>query len=970
MKSYSKTFKRSALSAAIALVSTGIALPLLAQEAASTAPVEEVIVTGIRQSLIQSADIKREAVGVVDAISAEDIGKFPDTNLAESLQRITGVSIDRSNNEGRQITVRGFGPNFNLVTLNGRTMPSSTALNESGVGRGFNFNELSSSSISAIEVYKTGRADLPTGGIGSTVNIRTAKPFDYDGFTLAGAVKANHDTTNETGSDVTPEFSFITSNTYYDGKFGWLVSGSYSERDSREIQGHVSDTQRADNGVGVDAGIDPNIGFDSSSNNNPNETLYLVRNFNLEVGDTSRKRTNAQFVLQFAPNENIEIDLDYTLSRFEEQRIANSTGLWFGFEGGRSGVARPDGVVNVRDVNQDIDFFGINQFLETHNDSIGINVDWQVNDRLTLNFDAHSSTSESQPDGQFAENIVNIFTMPLIDVGIDFIDGQDVPTPSFTVSQTLPPENVEGDNRRNRLPAGFEDTFDPSTFNPFAQENLQPDIGLQRGFSVENQVTEVKVSGQYDFDDSAGPLQNVKFGASYVDYEYDAGQIFNFVFLTGFDVSQVDFDLVPRGDIGNDFTGSSTLFPTLGFYDPLSVINRASEQGLFGTTNSVDDLVVEETTSLFVSADFETEILSLPFTANVGLRYEQTDTLGQTTTQQPIGTRHRSNAELSTVFADERSSERFTGDYDLFLPNINLGLDVTDDVKVRLSYSETVTRADIGQLSPGTTISTANRPGDQDTGVFSATRGNPGIEPSESENIDLSVEWYYSPGSYASIGLFDKKVSAFLQELVTQEEIIGADGEPVRNASAITRPGCPDSDLPACVSNSNDPGIIFDITRQINSDAEGSVYGVELAWQHTFEMGFGFILNYTAAGGDIEFDVNDFSAQDPLPLPGLSDSANAVLFYENEQFEVRLAYNWRDTFLTSYLGPESEPTFTESYEQYDLSASYNINDSSSIFIEGLNLTDETSRTHGRSKALLRDVFSSGPRFAIGYRAKL
>ena len=929
--------------------------------------IEEVIVTGIRASLTASADIKRDSSGVVDAITAEDIGKFPDTNLAESLQRITGVSIDRSNGEGQQITVRGFGPSFNLVTLNGRTMPTSTALNELGVGRGFNFNELSSASISAVEVYKTGRADLPTGGIGSTVNIRTAKPFDYDGFTLAGSVKANHDTTNVEGSDFTPELSFVTSNTVADGKLGFLVSGSYSERDSREIQGHVSNTQRAINGGGADAGVDRNAGFDANANQNPDDSLFLVRNFNLEVGDTFRERTNAQFVLQFAPNENIEVGLDYTLSRFEEQRIANSTGFWFGFEGTRSGTTRSDGVVNVRDVNQDIDFFGINQILETHNDSIGINVDWQVNDSLNLKFDAHSSKSESQPGGGFAETIVNIFTYPLIDVGLDFVDGQDIPLQSFSASQSLPPA---GDNRGDRIPAEFAENYDPATFNPFSKDSVTADIGVQRGFSVENDITEAKLVGQYDFDGNAGPLQHVKFGTSYVDYEYDSTQVDNFVFLSALDISEIDIDFVPRGSIGNDFKGGSHLSPTLGFYDPISVINAANEEGLFGTAATTNNLVAEETLSLFASAHFDTNIGYMPFTADVGLRYEQTDTTGRTTAQRPVGTRFSSGAELLTVFSDDLSSETVTGDYNLVLPSLDLGLDITDGLKARASYSETITRAPIGLLSPSTNVGNSNRPGDQETGVFTATRGNPGLEPSESRNIDLSLEWYYSPGSYASIGVFNKKVKAFQQEETTVAEVIGADGQPIRNASAVPRAGCPNSENPACLSIDSDPAILFDITQQVNSNKTGSIEGLELAWQHTFDMGFGFIVNYTLADGDIEFDTNDFNKQDPLPLTGLSDSANAVLFYENDQFEVRLAYNWRDEFLTSFLGAEAEPTFTESYQQFDFSASYNLNDFSSVFVEGLNLTDETRRLHGRSEVLLRDVFTNGPRFAIGYRAKL
>ena len=182
--------------------------PVFAQEQASE-ELEEVVVTGLRGSLKASMETKRDAIGVVDAINAEDIGKFPDTNLSEALQRITGVSIDRRNGEGATVTARGFGPQFNMVTLNGRQMPSADAYGggdqiTGGTGsnsRSFNFSNLAAEAISAVEVYKTGRADIATGGIGATINVRTARPLDNDGLVLNLGAKVVNDTTNRVGDD-------------------------------------------------------------------------------------------------------------------------------------------------------------------------------------------------------------------------------------------------------------------------------------------------------------------------------------------------------------------------------------------------------------------------------------------------------------------------------------------------------------------------------------------------------------------------------------------------------------------------------------------------------------------------------------------------------------------------------------------------------------------------------------------------
>src|SRR5688572_8688817 len=222
--------------------------PVYAQDQASE-ELEEVVVTGLRGSLKASMETKRDAIGVVDAISAEDIGKFPDTNLAESLQRITGISIDRRNGEGALVTARGFGAQYNMVTLNGRTMPAADAFaggnsgdgGVAGQSRAFNFANLASDSISAIEVYKTGKADIATGGIGATLNVKTARPFDNDEPIVNVGLKAVNDTTNRTGDDITPEVSGIFSFADDDKTWGVGLSASYQKRDSGSSSSTVND---------------------------------------------------------------------------------------------------------------------------------------------------------------------------------------------------------------------------------------------------------------------------------------------------------------------------------------------------------------------------------------------------------------------------------------------------------------------------------------------------------------------------------------------------------------------------------------------------------------------------------------------------------------------------------------------------------------------------------------------------------
>jgi len=223
-------------SIALALGAVGVA-PAIAQDsdADEAGLMEEVFVTGVRRSLIDSADIKRDSDGVVDAITAEDIGKFPDTNLAEAMSRITGVSIDRAapggpQGEGQRITVRGIGADYNLVLLNGRQMPASSILDtDASSSRAYNFANLAAESVAAVDVYKTSMADIPTGGIGATVNIRTARPFDMDDRVVSLGAKAVTDK-SALHDSWTPEVSGIFADTFADGTFGVAISGVYQKR--------------------------------------------------------------------------------------------------------------------------------------------------------------------------------------------------------------------------------------------------------------------------------------------------------------------------------------------------------------------------------------------------------------------------------------------------------------------------------------------------------------------------------------------------------------------------------------------------------------------------------------------------------------------------------------------------------------------------------------------------------------------
>nr|WP_010133221.1 TonB-dependent receptor [Microbulbifer agarilyticus] len=921
----SKRFTLSALSAAvISAASVGVQ----AQDAASTT-LEEVSVTGIRQSLTNAMDIKRDSAGVVDAISAEDIGKFPDTNLAESLQRITGVSIDRSNNEGNKVTVRGFGPNYNLVTLNGRQMPNSSALQSEGITRSFKFSEISAESVSGVEVVKTGKADVYSGGIGSTINIKTARPFDHDGFVASASVKGVMDTSVEKGDSVTPEFSSMVSGTFFEDKLGVLLTLSHAERDSRS------------EGVGTQAWV-PNYGTADTSaidrNKNPEGTYWAPWTFDVDVSDHQRERQNGQLVVQFAPVENVTATLDYTASRYDEQISMNRTSVWFDTS---AGVTDSNGtVINPSVQNDELNFWAWDYQFVTDNDSVGLNVEWEATDSLSFALDFHDSTSHSQPGGLPAETIANTKNPgKMVDVVADFSSSSGLPGISFDDSD---------------LAGGA-----------YAPQNIVSDLFQERGYEIENSIQQFQLSGAWENLDD-GALKTIRFGVATTDYQVDVFESGSFAFVNLGDLAALGIDFENRGDFGDQMGSNSGLFPLLADYEASDFIDAVKANGDYYEATPTFDKVSEETLAAFVAMDFETEFNGYPVRLNTGLRFEDTDVSGTSIQNGIVGLSYWHVEELREVNDDMPSADTLDGDYTRFLPNVDASIELNEDLVARASYSRTLSRADISAMFPSTSLD-VSRPG----GPFNASQGNPGLLPITSDNFDLSVEYYYSEGSYASVGFFKKYVENFIGATTEERVIYDVNGNPITDSSANPRPGCPDSTgaNAACLNTAGDPVITWSVATPGNLE-EAEVYGWEVAVQHMFgDSGFGAIANFTLVDGDVEYDV--FDNENSVALTGMSDSANLIGFYEKDAFQARLAYNWRDDFLLdtrqSQIG--NQPVFTEAYGQWDLNASYDVTEDVSVFLEGLNLTEETIRRHGRFANQLVSAQQYGARYNIGVRAR-
>ena len=1008
-------FKQSMVTKAVSvLLGTATVFPAIAQ---STDPVEVIEVTGLRSSLAEAASIKRESIGVVDAISAEDIGKFPDTNLAESLQRITGVSISRTNGEGNEITVRGFGGSNNMITLNGRMMPAAQTYGggsgadgttRGGSTRAFDFANLASEGIRGVEVYKTSKANIATGGIGATVNIKTARPLDTPGFRATTGVKAVHDTTNRAGNDVTPELSGLVSWTDDDAKFGVALTGSIQERHSGYVGATVNDWNI---GVWGDPN-DPDTLFNNSGDiyqNAPDVGQLYARPNDLRYAfsDTERTRTNAQLTLQYAASDNLVATFDYLYAENEIQEHRGEITNWVQNGSNVTSVIFDDGPVATpiyiaESYPGTVDEGYEQQWREQTNtlNSAGINLEYFASDNLMFSLDAHHSKMESLPSGP-SDNAAS----GEIAVGIG---SPTVTSREWWYDTELPTyRNVYDDSARGNG-NGIIDAGDVGS-----------SILRFRHASQATEINQIKLDGKWMFDDG-----EIDFGIETRAMEMVARQtagdnmtLGNWGIANPGEFSDGLLQPINVGAMFEDFnTGQSQ---GMGFIaDPVALAREGialypSDANFFGVSSvfSNNDVVQEDTTAAYFQVHMSGELGGMPANFLAGVRYEKTDVTSTSLVTPPSYLIWENNNDFS-LYTDPSTDTiplSVKADYDHLLPSLDFDIMLTDDVKARFSYSKTIARAGYGDLrvSPsgfGTSGSTLN--GTRAT----ASSSNPALLPLESDNFDVSAEWYFEENSYASVGFFEKRVANFIgtgQEDRTFFGILDQTNGPraIAAAEALRERGfaVDDTSLFAMmvlleqpeafpngaddytgsaeqllqlgetpgwdiVPEAGDPEMVFRTSLPQNNK-EAKLYGAELALQHFFgDTGFGFQANYTLVRGDIGFDNTGSPDVSQFALAGLSDTANFVFIYDKDGLTARVAYNWRDEYLNriNYRG-SNNPTYVESYAQIDANVSYEVNEQLTVFVEGINITGEDRREHGRTRNQLWYLEDLGARYQLGVR---
>jgi TonB-dependent receptor len=906
------------------LAGTPAAFAQTAGTAAGTAPADSqtVIVTGYRSSLQKALNIKRQANGVVDTIVAEDIAKFPDNNLAESIQRIPGVAISRDQGEGRALTVRGLGSDFTRVQINGMETQASTDGLATGTnrGRGFDFNVFASELFSRIDVSKTSSAVLPEGSLGATVDLYTARPFDYKGFKMAASAQTSY---NDEAKKNGYRGAFLISNTFADGKLGVLFSAAYSKTyfDFQQANsgnwapgwqdggfckpttgtGGICDVSAADFPAAL--ALYNTITSTTTPVFNPRFPRYVET-----FGDINR--TGLTGSVQWRPSDTTELTLDMLYSKFGTNQDSYTMEP-IGLSRGASQGGKPETVVRsatidsgntmVAAVMDNVDMraeHNLDQFTtEFTQTTLNLKHDFDAR----LHFEGRIGYSKSQFDN-FMDLATQIDRFNVDGYTYDMRPaGQDHPSINYGFDVTNPANWY----------------FGPRVTQPGGTGSTGPEIRPRPNFTT-NKYNMVRGVFSYDYSDKLKlyvGAEAKKYFFKAVQYRLTAGEA-DWPAYTG-----------NMADITQQFCGLDRIAPPAGtprcftvpnvdaFIKQFAIFANSGKSAL-STTNAAargdNKAVTENDVSAFFMAQFNGHLFNMPMRGDAGVRFVRTRQQAQFYANVPTSV-DPSGFLLTTT---DRS-------YDDILPSANLVLEPSDTTVVRLSAAKVMSRPPLTSLAAATSVSVAG-------GSRTVTTGNSNLDPYRANTVDLSYEWYPSNGTIVSVGVFYKDISTYIQNLTT--------------VAPYSTTGLPDSLLVGTGVAATDD---FSITKIVNTPG-GPLTGIELNYQQPFRFlpspfdGLGALFNVTYVNSTIDYiiDINTGKRKKDDLLNLSRNSANATLYYEKGNWQARVSANYREGYLRSVPASFSMDVagFTGA-TYYDASISYKVNSHVSITLEGLNLSD-------------------------------
>nr|WP_294813359.1 TonB-dependent receptor [uncultured Sphingomonas sp.] len=866
---------------------------------------DEIVVTGIRAAERAAIDIKRNSVAVVDSIVAEDLGKLPDGNVAESLQRVTGVTIERNRGEGRFVTVRGFGPKFNAVTVNGRTLATDNN------GREFSFDVLPSEIISGADVYKSPQANINGASIGATVDVRTLRPLDQKtGFKLAGSAAGMW---SELADSWNPEFSAVASWKNDAGTFGVALSGVYSKQENRDDEftigaGHVrrSSTDSYYNLGAVPGGrIGPGVA--------PFSRVSMPSNLSPFFFERELTRWGVNASVQMRPSDKFTVTIDglYSKARFVEQQ----TGLAYDFAGGilAEQVVEGGEAVYQRYVGGFVDQIIQYDDRDVATDQLGINVDWRPTDDVRIRLDG--SVSDARRRGK-ENNLFTTIRRKNVDLSFDRRSGSPIYDYSFSSrNYANAATNPQGVTAHYYIWGGGADIDDEI-------EEYRGDVEWKPGGGA--------------FTLSAGAMAQSRIKTITADEtpfgEQCAYCDSNRVLPTSlFQPTDRYFFSGGGGDIIRDWL----------IYDPLALVHtidqfatqdgKAFNPAVFSP--SASSVVNEKVKVGYLMGALDTRIGGMPLAINVGLRYENTDYTSSGASRTVTSARPN-GAGQNIIVVSPVIPVSFRGKYDDWLPSLNARLSLTDNLLLRFAASKVLTRPTLSDLSPRQSIQT--NPGNE-----TIRRGNPDLQPFRAKQVELGAEWYFTQDSLLNAAVFYKDIESFVT-LVTTPQVVD---------QVTFQVTVPDNGNGATVKGF-EIGYRQSFASWLPAPFDG--FGVQTSFNYTESN-----ANYTNAVANVSFGLEGLS----------KTSYSLVGFYEKYGISARAAYTYRDNFLQVASGRNGEPEYFDAYGQLDVSLAYDVGSHFTVFADAVNLNNAKEFIYSVTPDRTKEFRKTGRRVSAGVRVR-
>jgi iron complex outermembrane receptor protein len=883
------------------------------QDAPAEEPSDDIVVTGIRQSLAAAQAVKRESAQVVDAISAEDIGKFPDKNIGEALQRVTGVQITRAAGEGQSISIRGADPSLNRVEINGQTALSTVV----GSGRAVEFRDLPVEFVSRVEVVKSATPDMVEGGLGGTVRVITRRPFDSREPFIAGSAQGIYGTLAD---KIDPKFALIGSTLFNNDTMGILVSATYEQRSLWYDQLRTTGWRQIDRDPAT-AGVQL---LDLNGNGQGDFYPDIPRPV---INRESTKRGAINGVFEWRPDTDFRafIEGTYTRSRLTldsqflqlatVQNVANG-----GVDPAQTTIGGDDTATRVRFIGSlaapgglGVSYRNIlgTQDRNTFNGQVG--ADWTLG-RLTLQARGGYAKSRAY------NNEINATAgaLGLSSLTIDYANEQQAPNITLPIDQTTAqginqlivlrrPRYNNQEEVDGRLDAEFKPDggFFTSLKAGIQRRTLTADSEYYDKSITLNGYNGTTVVNTYASGVSANVTQST-VPAAQLTSQIQA--------LVAANATLGDHDFFGNANLG--YNGGIRRWLNLG----MEVADAVGVPDPFTNPVPLDTWeVTDKNTAGYAQAAFAIEG-GVRVTGVIGARVVDT----------------RTTSDGFQVRAGVVTPVSFEGHYTEFLPSLNLKAElVPDRLQLRATATEVLARPSPAQLAPRFAL---------DAVGLTGSRGNPALEPYRARQYDLGIEFYPSRTSYFSAGYFRKEIGSFVQN----------------GSEAYVEPTT---------------GVTYTVTVPVNGTSKVTINGAEVGGQATLDFlpGFlgnlGVIANYTFSK-DSGYADTDFFTGEALSFPGLSrHSYNLSGFYEDSVFSARLSYNWRSEYLITSRGRGNNPEFGEAFGQLDASAGVNLNDQVSLFFEAVNLTNAVRAENANSIYRRTIIETYGRRFYGGVRVR-